>query len=96
MQFLKKSFFGLVWSIGLFLLISLIVGIFLAPSTVHESNSQTFKEGYNEGYKKGHEFGQKYSTILLLVPLAIGFGGAFMGVLPGTRNKSKNIDNENA
>ena len=89
MQFLKKSFFGLIWSIGLFLLISLMVGIFLSPSVELQSDTQTFKEGYNAGYEQGHEFGQKYATILLLVPLVIGFGGSFMGILPGTRKKSK-------
>lgn len=96
MQFLKKSFFGLIWSIGLFFLIALIVGVFLAPGTVSESSSKTFKEGYAAGYEKGREFGRKYSTILLLVPLAIGFGGSFMGILPGTRKKSKKPDNESA
>lgn len=94
MQFLKKSFFGLIWSVVFFVLISLIVGIFLAP--VSESKGKTFKEGYSKGYDKGNKFGQKYSTILLLAPLAIGLGGSFMGVLPGTRKKTKKIDNENA
>ena len=88
MQLLKKSFFGLIWSIGLFSFISLMIGIFLSSDTVLQNTNQTSKEGYNIG----HEFWEKYSTILLFIPLAIGFGGSFMEILPGTRKKSKNIN----
>lgn len=92
MQFLKKFFFGLVWSIGIFFMVAFIAAIVLAPSSVSEDNVQTFEEGYESGYKQGHEFGQKYSSILLLLPLAVGFGGAFMGILPGTRKKTETTD----
>ena len=88
MLFLKKSFFGLIWSTGLFLFISLMIGIFLSSDIESANTNQTSQEGYNIG----HEFGQKYSTILFFIPLAIGFGGSFMEILPGTRKKSKIIN----
>ena len=59
------------------------------------SFQESYQEGYNSGHQKGYETGQKYAIYILLGPIIAGFGGSFLGLLPGTRKKKVQKDEYN-
>jgi len=81
MQFFKKMFFGFVWSVGIFISSSVLIGIIESSTLVSHNDSQ---------YGEDDNVGSQYSTVLLGA-LAIGFGGSFMGVLPGVRKEKTSL-----
>ncbi len=93
--FFKKLFFGVLWSIAIFMLISTIKLVTVVSSVMLTSdlelNKQTYKEAqdssYDTSYSQNYEFARKYGVIVFFGSLAIGFGGSFMRVLPGTRRR---------
>ena len=94
--FLKKIFFGIIWSVIIFILFSTILSFTYTSDKKTNEEKQTFKEAYDSGYDnaypQGYEFGRKYGLLVFIVPLALGFGGSFMRVLPGTRRKNKFLE----
>jgi len=89
--FFKKLFFGIIWSVAIFMLFSTVLSFTYTSDDNASDNKQTFSEGFDAGYDnaypQGYEFGRKYGLIILIIPLVIGFGGSFMRVLPGTRRR---------
>jgi len=96
----KKLFFGIVWSIIIFMLISTIKLITFVSSVVLSSdlelNKQSYKKAqdssYDAAYSQNYEFARKYGLIVFFGSLAIGFGGSFTRILPGTRRKNKFVE----
>lgn len=88
---MRCLFFGFIWFILFSILLIFVAGAFAGNSVAEPTHPQTAAEILATSQAAGEDFGAKYGGLLILGALVLSVAGTALGILPGTKRKTKEV-----